>query len=88
MDMEARSLSPGQLQALSKKIKDYKTDLNALKSDLRKASLSAPGGEAARAELVCNVCLLPFPSWAVASVLCQSCACGYHQELQWPSCCM
>ncbi|GMH45462.1 hypothetical protein BSKO_13419 [Bryopsis sp. KO-2023] len=51
MEMEARSLSPSQSQKLLKKTKEYKADLQALKTQLRKASASVSAGDAARAEL-------------------------------------
>ena len=53
MEMEARSLPPDKSKQLLLKVKDYKADLSmTLKEQLKKASASASGGDAARAELV------------------------------------
>ena len=52
MEMEARSLPPTVSQPLLAKVKDYKTDLAALKEQMNKAQSAAPVGDAARAELV------------------------------------
>ena len=52
MEMEARSLPPTVSQPLLAKVKDYKSDLAALKEQMNKAQSAAPVGDAARAELV------------------------------------
>jgi vesicle transport through interaction with t-SNAREs protein 1 len=52
--MEARSASPEQSRSLLQKVKDYRTDLNKLKEDLKRVGSGVkvtPGAQLARAEL-------------------------------------
>lgn len=54
LDMEARSASPEQSRGLLQKVKDYRTDLNKLKEDLKRVGSGVkvtPGAQLARAEL-------------------------------------
>ena len=40
MDLEARSLQPSQKSALLAKLREYKSDLNNLKKDVKRAASS------------------------------------------------
>lgn len=56
LDMEARSAPPEQSRSLLRKVKDYRTDLNKLKEDLKRAVAghkvqNMSGAQLARAEL-------------------------------------
>lgn len=51
MDLEARSLPPGVKASLLAKLREYKTDLNNLKTELKRISL-ANSNQAARDELL------------------------------------
>jgi hypothetical protein len=52
MDMEARTLPLDKGKPLQLKVKEYRADLAALKEQLKAASATSSGGDAARAELV------------------------------------
>lgn len=58
MEMEARSFAPDHSQNVLAKIRDYKRDLENLKTQLKTASRAAPSGEAARKDLVLILILL------------------------------
>jgi vesicle transport through interaction with t-SNAREs protein 1 len=54
LDMEARSASPEQSRSLLQKVKEYRTDLNKLKEDLKRVGSGVkvtPEAQLARAEL-------------------------------------
>ncbi len=52
MDLESRSLPAEQSKSLQVKVKEYRADLAVLKEQVKTASASQAGGDAARAELV------------------------------------
>ncbi|KAK9858415.1 hypothetical protein WJX84_005747 [Apatococcus fuscideae] len=51
MEMEARSFSPDKSRSMLAKVREYKADLQRIRTDLQSAGAAAPGGAAARAEL-------------------------------------
>ena len=74
--MEARSLPAEQSKPLIVKVKDYKTDLNALKEQVKKATSLGFGGDAARAELVSKLQVAhtnPSAAWSLRAL---PCLCG------------
>lgn len=52
MDLEARSTPAGTKASLLAKIREYKNDLNSLKTELKRLQPSYPNANAARDELL------------------------------------
>lgn len=74
MDLEARSLQPSMKASLLAKLREYKTDLNNLKNEVKRVT-SANVSLTARDELLESgradslaVCLLPILPWILIGV--------------------